>query len=189
MFIDRKTKGYLIIAIFLVVIFLVFNFTNLWKYYVDFIYKNIFQFLGFNKLHPYVGISLLIILIYGPCLILGFVIGKIFQYYITSPLFKYKEHLEALIQSYKNLKDALLVIEDLQKDIKGKLEEYEKIKKEIETAKELANQNRKKLKDMIDYISGSRWQKFIAYFISYILGILSAMTYDYLKNIIQHLYK
>jgi len=40
---------------------------------------------------------------------------------------------------------------------------------------------------MIDYISGNKWEKFIAYFISYILGILSAMTYDYLKNIIQHL--
>jgi hypothetical protein len=189
MVIDRNTKRYLIIAIFLAFIFLVFNFTNFWKYYVDFIYKNIFQFLGFNKLHPYVGIPLLIILIYGPCLILGFVLGKILQHYIISPVSKYKENLEALVQSYKNLKDALLVIENLQIDIRDKLEKYEKIKKEIEIAKELANQNRKKLKDMIDYISGSRWQKFIPYFISYILGILSSMSYDYLKNIIQHLNK
>jgi len=124
MFINRKTKGYLIIAIFLVIIFLVFNFTNFWKCYVDFVYKNIFQSLGFNKLHPYVGIPLLIILIYSPCLILGFVIGKILKYYITSPLSKYKKHLEALVESYNNLQDALLIIESLQKDIKNKLKEY-----------------------------------------------------------------
>ena len=162
-------------------------FTTMWKDYVYYVLFSLLRPLGIEKLPISLAVSIGFVVVYGPIIALGGLVGVALRPYIRTPANEiYENQSRRITDAQKAFRESLSYLEGLSQEIHQKFAELEVLSQNLATMEALHHDNEISLRHKIAFINRKPiWLTAMTHTAALIAGVFGSIIanyiYDYLK--------